>query len=540
MRMAGKRWKGISYLFWLSPFLIAAGLTVGIVTAAWDVVPLALMGVGVAIAILWLAYYSRAVPELMGRRSTQAGTNAVVATLAILVILGLVNFLSVRYTARLDLTENQIFSLAPQTTELLSQLEAPVEVLIFDQVPNPQDQRLLENYQRNSANFSYEYIDPQAEPGLVREFGVTTPGEVYLQQGEQRSLVQTLRAGDPQVGVPEERLSERQLTSAIAQLLNPIEAKVYIIQGHGERFLEPGQGGISEAIASLADGNYTVEPLNLAEATTVPDDASVVILPGPQRPLLEVEVAALETYLEDQSGLMILADPETETGLAELLSGWGVQEGDRLIVDPAGQAAGLGAAVPIITQYGDHPITREFGNGISFFPVAQPLILTEEEGITTSPLLITSDRTEGQRVTESGQLEFDPEVDPQGSMILGVALSQPVEGETAEETTPEEEELELPPDEEESEPEARLVVIGNSSFVTDGLFNQQLNGDIFLNSVNWLSQTGDQTFAIRPRELTNRRILLNGQSQVLLALLALLFLPLLGFGLATGIWWMRR
>jgi ABC-type uncharacterized transport system involved in gliding motility auxiliary subunit len=30
------------------------------------------------------------------------------------------------------------------------------------------------------------------------------------------------------------------------------------------------------------------------------------------------------------------------------------------------------------------------------------------------------------------------------------------------------------------------VVIGNSTFATDGLFDQQLNGDVFLNAVNWL------------------------------------------------------
>ncbi|MEL7522483.1 MAG: ABC transporter, partial [Cyanobacteria bacterium J06553_1] len=28
--------------------------------------------------------------------------------------------------------------------------------------------------------------------------------------------------------------------------------------------------------------------------------------------------------------------------------------------------------------------------------------------------------------------------------------------------------------------ESRMVIIGNSSFATDGLFSQQLNGDVFL------------------------------------------------------------
>ena len=52
----------------------------------------------------WFAgYYS--IISFWRQRSTQAGTNALVAIVAMLVILGLVNFLAVRYSARFDLTE---------------------------------------------------------------------------------------------------------------------------------------------------------------------------------------------------------------------------------------------------------------------------------------------------------------------------------------------------------------------------------------------------------------------------------------------------
>lgn len=83
-------------------------------------------------------------------------------------------------------------------------------------------------------------------------------------------------------------------------------------------------------------------------------------------------------------------------------------------------------------------------------------------------------------------------------------------------------------------------MIGNSAFITDGLFNQQLNKDMFLNAVNWLSQQENPTLAVRPAELTNRRILLAPAQQLWLVLTALLGLPIIGLMMAGGTWWRRR
>jgi ABC-type uncharacterized transport system involved in gliding motility auxiliary subunit len=84
------------------------------------------------------------------------------------------------------------------------------------------------------------------------------------------------------------------------------------------------------------------------------------------------------------------------------------------------------------------------------------------------------------------------------------------------------------------------VVVGNSRFATDGLFGQQLNGDVFLNSVSWLSKRDDQVLSIRPKEDKNRRITMTAQQANLVGWLSLAILPLLGFGTAGVMWWQRR
>ncbi len=535
--------KYAKYLLWLALFLMIAGLTAGAI-AGWTAIPIAIFLSGLAALIGWLILGGYAERSFWSQRSTQVGTNAVVATLSVLLILGFVNFLGTRYSSRVDLTENQLFTLAPQTQQVLRDLEQPVKAWIFSPSPSAIDRQLLDNYRRETSQFSYEFVDPQAKPGVAREFGVQQIGEVYLETEGKRRLVQTVS--------PQEKLSERKLTNGIAQV-NSQPRKVYFLQGHGEHKLEAGQSGFSQVQQRLGEESLAAEPLNLAENPKIPEDASVVVIAGAQRALLPSEVSALEDYLKRQSGLMLLVDPQTDPKLDGLLKPWGVALSDRLVIDPAGEQSGLGAGVVIINQYGEHPITQGFNSGISFFPLARPLQISPVEKVQATALLTTSAQTQAQQIAAgTGEVKADP-ADPKGPFDIGAALSQSVTAaapkppETTPKATPEASPEASPSpspspaaDAEKPQPEARLVVMGSSSFATDGLFDQQLNGDLFLNSVSWLSQQDDQVLSIRPKEMTNRRIVMSGVQQIGSVLLALVLLPLLGFGTAAFIWWRRR
>ncbi len=532
----------LRYLGWLAPVLMIMGITAGIVAGSWGAVPIGLIGAGGGILLLWLLSEWRSLPGFLGKRSTQAGTNAIISTLAVLVILGLVNVLAVRYTNRVDLTENKLFTLAPQTQEVLQALDTPAKVWIFwggETAPNPADKELLDNYRRESSNFSYEYVDPQLQLDVARNFGAQSIGDVYLEMGENRRLVQTIG--------PEASLSERQLTNALAQTEGDRQPVAYFLQGHGERPFQDGQGGVTEARRLLEAENYRVETLNLTASIEVPEEADVVIVAGPQRPLLAGEVQALQTYTQRQSGLMLLVDPDTDPGLTPLFEQWGVALDNLLVIDPSGQAFNLGLTTPIIQTYGEHPITQDFNGGISFFPESQVVELdASQPDVETAPLLITNEQTQAVEIPESGEIQLDTaEIDVTGSVVLGVALSRPVDDAEAASVNSAEESVENELDEGADDastpaPDARLVVIGNSSFIVNGLVNQQLNGDVFLNSVAWLSRQDDQALSIRPREATNRRLILNTQQWIIIALSAVVILPLVGFSGAIALWLRRR
>ncbi len=562
-------------LFLFGVFLIAAGFSAGFVAGSWVGVPVVLMVAGGFALMLWLGS-QRNLGGMLGKRSTQVGTNAIAATVAMVVLLGVVNFLAVNYTGRLDLTENQRYTLAPETQTLVRNLDRPVQVLIFDRNLNPGDRDLLDRYQALGPAFSYELVNPEQQFGRAQEFQVTNYGEVYLAAGERRQRLDTV----PFDG--QTRLNEVELTNAIAQVTSDRSDTVYFLQGHGERPIANSNEAIIQAISALEAKNFTSESLNLGSAPGIPADAALVAVVGPQRSLFPEEVTALGNYLDQGGSLLLLLDPESDGGLQPLLDDWGVTLDPRLVIDASGegQLVGLGPDVPLVTDYGDHPITASFRNGISFYPRVRPVDWAEQPGWEGVTLMSTNDQSWAESDPTAERLEFNPASDRQGPLSLGVAVErtanatatpatpgtettdpeaiapaapegETAEGETAEDATAEGE----TPDDETAEGEtavtdddpaaqaatpARLVVIGDSDFAADGRFGQQLNGDVFVNAVSWLSDRDESTLSIRPREATERRITLVARDQSLLALMSVILLPLLGFGGAALLWWQRR
>lgn len=170
----------------------------------------------------------------------------------------------------------------------------------------------------------------------------------------------------------------------------------------------------------------------------------------------------------------------------------------------------------MVDRYGNHPITQAFGNGVSFFPKAGAILIAEKPEIQVDPLLISNDRSWAE-ADLSDTVGFDPARDLRGPLALAAAASRKTGNQ-----------------------EARIVVFGSSQFLQDRLFNQQLNGDVFLNSVGWLSDRQAETLSIRPRQSRDRRLLLTGWRATLVTWLSLILVPLAGWGAAGWLTWQRR
>lgn len=561
----------INILFFLGIFLLTTGIISTQVIGSVSIVSMVIILAGISLLIagsLWVVYTNKA---FWGKRSTEATTNALISAIAVILIIILVNFLGIKYAVKIDLTENKLFTLSPQSQELVKNLTSPLKVYVFDAPINEIDRELLENYQSYSDWFDYQFVDPQVDISLAQKFNVTRLGDVYVQYENKQQLVQIIS--------PENRLAEVKLTTAIAKIQKNIQAKIYILQGHGEPLLQQGgQISFAQAVESLTNQGYGVEGLNLTTSPLVPPTADIVLVSSGERNLLATEVEKIKQYVDRGGNLLVMYNAQSANSLTSILSQWGVTIDDSLAIDSSGRGDifGLGPSISIVMNYGLHPITKDFNNKMTILPWARPILITPMENIEATPLLITNNLSWGETNLTQENIEFNPTEDIPAPLNLGVALlkrnviteNEIMENEdtainnpttlTPEKTTPDNltfgnNDLPTPPTMKTPKPspskvtsgeknisEQKMVVVGNTNFATDGWFQQQINSDFFLNAIAWLANEKEQNLSIRPQQATNRRLDLSKNQVTLISWLAVLIIPSLSLIAAVTTWWQRN
>jgi len=508
-------WPYLKHFLWLGIMALIMGISAGLVSNNWLPIPLGLIIAGTGITGGWLiisSFVAAQKPDGFG--GVASGRNSVVATISVLVILFLINFLGFRYSWRFDFTENQILSLSPQSQAVVQKLQQPIKIWVFEGNPNPADRELMENYRRSGTQFSYEFVDPQLRLSVAEQFKVQSLGEVHIEAGTRRKLIQVVN--------DRQRLSESNITNGLESIQSDRPLRVYFLQSHGEGSLTATEKGLSQLSEALGQKNYEVKPLALATETVIPKEAAMIVIAGAKRNLLEAETKAITEYLDNGGSLLLLLEPRTNVGLNNLLQDWGVVLDERVVIDGSGNGklVGLGPATSLITQYGDHPITKDLGTGISLFPLGRAIELKPITGVTQTPLIITNAKSWAEANPDKQPLSFDAASDRSGPLNLGVALSRQAKTNSAK--------------------ESRLVVIGNATFATNGWFEQQLNGDLVLNAIGWLGQQNTRTLSIRPKNVANRRMNLNPVLSLVIGWTALVIFPMVGFVTAGVLWWRRR
>src|SRR2546425_4833782 len=92
---------------------------------------------GALLVLASLVSYAGDLGSILGRRTARYGINSVVMILLLLGVIGLVEAVSYRHNARLDLTQNKRHSLSPQTIQLLKGLKSEVNAVAFYRSDQP-------------------------------------------------------------------------------------------------------------------------------------------------------------------------------------------------------------------------------------------------------------------------------------------------------------------------------------------------------------------------------------------------------------------
>ena len=461
-----------------------------------------------------------------GRRVGKYGVSALLSTLIGVAILVMIAFLSVRNNVKWDWSEQQVHTLTSQSLNLLEGLEREAEITaFFSELDAPPARDLLDRYAYASELVKLRFVDPNVQPGVVEELGID---EEKLARGLVRISI-----GEESVDIGE--ISEPEITNALLKLARGGEKKVYFVEGHNERPIDgeagDGKEGMSRAADALRNETYQVEKLLLASVGEIPDDAEVVVVAGPTRPLLDHEHGALQRYLERGGALMVLVDPRANTDLYDDLRGWGIGMGDDVIVDQTLALFGR-ASSPFAGRYsGEHPITQGLRDP-ALFHVARSVEVLDDAADDLEVIVYTGENSWAERDLDSwrttGRAAYGDD-DLIGPVPVAAAGILELGGDGSADA-----------DDAASEgARARLVVFGDSDFATNELLDGFLNRDLFLNSVNWLMGDVEQ-ISVRPALSRASRFQLSNEQFQMLRNLSLFLLPEGIAIVGVLVWWTRR
>src|SRR6185436_1928192 len=330
------------------------------------------------------------------------------------------NYFGHRYHHRWDVTEGGVYTLSPQTTKVVESMKEPLELTAFvEGGVSPGLESLLESYSYvNRSLVKVRLVDPDKEPALVDQMKITTAPSVNLKYGNESFVVT--------------QPTEETITNGLIRVSRSTKKIVYMVEGFGQALTSAEQDpkGYSAAKLALQQENYEIKPLLLPSVEKIPDDASVVIIPGVGQPFTDTAITALDNYLKAGGHLMVLVGPrQGDEKLSASLDKWGVKLGNDIVLDQEvrlfeGPRIGM---QPLAKEYGAHPITQELKD-YTVFPQTRTVDpdAAGKTGIQATTLVKTSGSSWGEINVEDvftkGVASID-DADKKGPLSVAVAVS---------------------------------------------------------------------------------------------------------------------
>lgn len=456
---------------------------------------------------------------------------AIVAAIALLVNLA-AEFATNRFSLKLDLTSNKLFTIGDTTKKILSELDK--EVTIYGTFDNgksgamdtfPDAANLLNQYD-DSPNVKVEYIDLDRTPGFI----VSVDPDNLLEIGKNEFIV---TCGDKKKKLDAYDLfqiesdyysqtatgsnAEQAFTGAIMYVSSNTTPVIYFAGGHGEPSMDSYYASLKEL---LERNNYDVKNLNLLTANAVPEDALALVYLAPQEDIGSAEKELLKDYLLKRGGrAMFFVDPimgsEDFAELNGLLSEFNIALNFDTIMENNTDMYYPMSKYYLVPELQYTAITASLNPDrfLMLVPGARSLrqLKNAKDYLTVTSLLKTSDEADSINTLNESDNETG---------LFDLALTAEYTG---------------------SQDPSKLLVMGNSMFLADEVLSSFGSSGLsfFTSILYWMHDEREEIF-IAPKLYETSSITMNATAQNLFNLVLMVVLPLFIFGAGIYIFLRRR
>jgi hypothetical protein len=490
---------------WCS-YLGASFVLLGTLAMIWgngiSVAVIALWLGGVVGLALWAYFLPTEFKDFISGRQTRQGTGAFFGTLVLIGIVAVTYVLAQRAVLTLDMTATRAYSINSTSLSIIEAVKQGgrrVEITGFYTPRTLTNREIDDQYFRlyaaaSDGFISVRYFDPQQTPAVAQSFDVTQDPAIFLSYlnddgtvNRETSIPVLLEDGGEQ---------EQAVTTALVRLIITGNTVVYFDTSHNgirdvDMPTDPKPEGMSQLNENLKQLGFITAPLDLAQVAlnggTVPQDASVVILPRPTTEFSAQEVAVLEQYWQRGGRVLVLADIQfSESPFLAFDSPlnnalwrlFGVRARDAAIVDRAASTQTLLDLLP----GGIFPMTS-LANNIDQrdsqmrFSIVRALELNVDPppNVSNGRVIVSSPEsyaeTDLARLARDNTYEYDQAADIGGAQDYMLWA-----------------EWDFNP----NAPAARVILFGDGDFARNAFFENYVgNRQILTNSITWLTGYGE-------------------------------------------------
>lgn len=523
--------------------LIGVGaLIAGVIGVIWQGGINPLIGGLLALSALGIGTWAAVTPadfiNFITGKQVRYGTFAVISTMLLIGVVVMVFLFLSRATLTLDMTSNRLYSLSQASLSLIQRVSTPIQITGFytpASLPVREiDDQFFRLYSAASGNLIRRvYIDPIEQPAVAQRFGVTDDAQVFISYVSADGTVDFSSVAR----VPRGTSQERDLSSALARLLIRGSITVYLNQSLGERSLtDASQNGISGIYNGMQESGLVPAPISITAVAQqngdIPRDAAALMFIRPTNDLTQAQIDVIDRYLSRGGTLLLLIDPTFNDDPfmrgdgafnAYLWENFGIRALDAIIVDAAASGQSpldiIGANVNTGTDISARLNPTE--NPL-LFRVARAVDVDLERAIpnvANGRIVISSERSYGETdwaaLSQTNTYQYDAGVDLPGPLTSVVWATNQRTG-------------------------ARIVLVGDSDFVSNGLVLTGGNGVLFTDAVAWLTNLDERLdFGVRGFTDSLPLIFVSFQTLDTIAFVTVIVMPALVLILGAIIWTRR-
>lgn len=358
-----------------------------------------------------------------------------------------------------DGSKENVFSLSQASSRALSGFKNKVHFKLLGERAQFSREFLLNirRFSDSSKNVEIEFLSLHKSPFLYDRYHLTQGQALVLELDSKRYL--TLQ-GEP---------SEEQITEALFRLGELKRKKIYYLIGHGELPIDAESQQLPNSLSSftsvLSQNQVETYKLALSDIGSIPTDADAIFIAAPRSDFLENESSAIEAYLKNGGRAFIVSEPNSSAALRELLSHFSISLGSDVVVDESKNtdtAPQMGLSL-MVTAFGRHKITEGLDQAIVLETASS--VLPASRGIANFVELAYSGQKSWAEKTLEKIFSDKPMAWPDADDIKGpVSLGLAYHGEN----------------------DSKILVIGDSDFITNRSLGKLFNQEFAIRCLNWL------------------------------------------------------